>query len=63
MLFGAFGAQEAPKALKKHSLGHSEPGAQNRSKSLSGSTFRPNPLSPPVNGGWNGNDKTFPHLL
>ena len=38
-------------ALTKHSLGHSEAGAQKHSKSTSWGTFRPGPLSTPVNGG------------
>ena len=46
--FGLFGAKKRQKTLKKHSLGHSEPGAQNTEKA---GTFRPGPLSTPVNGG------------
>ena len=34
-------------ALKTHSLEHSEPGAQNRTKSTPWGTFRPGPLSRP----------------
>ena len=52
-LFGGFGAKKRQKALEKHSLGHSGPGAQTHSKSkLRGGTFRPGPLSTPVNDGW-----------
>ena len=40
-----------PKALKKHALGHSEPGAQKHSKSTPWGTFWPGPLTTPVNGG------------
>ena len=52
MLFGVFGAKKRQKALKKHSLGHSEPGAPTHSKSTPEGTFWPGPLSTPVNGGW-----------
>ena len=51
MLFALFDGQKAQKALKKHSLGHSEPGAQIRSKSTPGGTSGPGPWSTPVNGG------------
>ena len=47
-----------PKALKKHSVGHSEPGAQKHSKSTTWGTFRPGPLSTPVN---SGKEKTHKH--
>ena len=43
--------RKSQKTLEKHSLGHSEAGAQNHSKSTPWSTFRPGPLSSPVNGG------------
>ena len=43
--------QKRQKALKKHSLGHSEAGAQNCPKSTPGGTFWPGPKSTPVNGG------------
>ena len=46
-----FGGQKRQKALKKHSLGHSEAGAQNCSKGTPWSTFRPGPRGTPVNGG------------
>ena len=42
--------QKCQKALTKHSVGHSEPGAQKHSKSTRRGTFRPGPLSTPVNG-------------
>ena len=45
--FGVFWAQSA----KKHSLGHSEAGAQNCPKRTPWGTFRPGPRSTPVNGG------------
>ena len=38
-----FGPKKRQKALKKHSLGHSEAGAQNCPKSTPGGTFRPGP--------------------
>ena len=38
-----FGPKKRQKTLKKHSLGHSEAGAQNCPKSTSGGTFRPGP--------------------
>ena len=38
------------KAVEKHSLGHSEAGAQNHSTSTPWGTFWPGPLSTPVNG-------------
>ena len=47
VLFGGF---LVPKSAKKHSLGHSEAGAQNHSKSTPRGTFRPGPLSTPVKG-------------
>ena len=37
------GVPQRQKALKKHSLGHSEAGAQNCPKSTPGGTFRPGP--------------------
>ena len=46
MLF--LGSKKRQKALKKHSLEHSEPGAQKRSKSTPWGTFRPGPLGTPV---------------
>ena len=51
MLFGVILPQKQQKTLKKHSLGHSEPGAQKHSKSTPWGTFWPGPLSTPVNGG------------
>ena len=51
VLFGVFEPQECLKALKKHSLGHSEAGAQKHSKSTAWGTFRPGPLGTPANGG------------
>ena len=52
VLFGVFWAQKCQKALKKHSLGHSEAGAQNCPKSSPGGTLSgPGPKSTPVNGG------------
>ena len=59
VFFGVLGAKKCPKALKKHSLGHSERGAQKHSKSTPGGTFRPGPLSTPVNGGWDRNFLTI----
>ena len=51
--FWHFLAQKsAKKHLKKHSLGHSEPGAQKHSKSTPWGTFRPGPLSTPVKSVW-----------
>ena len=47
------------KALKKHSLGHSEPSAQKHSKSTPWSTFRPGPLGTLVNGGRDRNPSHF----
>ena len=47
--FWQFGAEIATKHSEKHSLGHSEPGAQKHSKSTPWDTFRPGPF--PVNGG------------
>ena len=41
--FWRFLGLKMPKALKKHSLGHSEAGAQNCPKSTPGGTFRPGP--------------------
>ena len=49
-LLAFFSPQKCQKALEKHSLGHSEAGAQNHSKSTPWGTFRPGPLSTPVNG-------------
>ena len=46
--FGIFKAQNRQKTLKKHSLGHSEVGAQNCSKSTPWGAFRPRPRSTPV---------------
>ena len=43
VLFGIFRTKKRQKALKKHSLGHSEAGAQNCPKSTPGGTFRPGP--------------------
>ena len=48
-------AKKRQKTLRKHSFGRSEPGAQKHSKSSPGGTFRPGPLSTPVNGGWDRN--------
>ena len=57
VLFECFSAVLGPKkrqkALKKHSLGHSEAGAQNCSKSTPWGTFRPGRLGTPANGGRN----------
>ena len=50
VLFGVLG-EKRQKALEKHSLGHSEAGARNHSTSTPWGTFRPRPLSTPVNGG------------
>ena len=49
VLFGVFLPQKRQKALKKHSQGHSEPGAQKHSKRTPWGTFQPRPLSTPVN--------------
>ena len=49
------GLKKGRKALKKHSSGHSEAGAQKHSKSTPWGTFRP--LGTPVNGGWHRNSK------
>ena len=49
VFFGVLGSKKRQKALKKHSLGHSEPGP----KSTPWGTFRPGALSSPVNGGRN----------
>ena len=46
-----FGIVLGLKKAKKHSLGHSEAGAQNCSKSTLWGTFRPAPRSTPVHGG------------
>ena len=46
-----FRLKKRPEALKKHSLGHSEPDAQKHSKSTPWGTFRPGALGTPVNGG------------
>ena len=43
--------KSAQKTLEKHSWEHSEAGAQNHTKSTPCGTFRPGPLSTPVNGG------------
>ena len=51
VLFECFLVFFGPKNAKKHSLGHSEAGAQNCSKSTPWGTFRPGPRSTPVNGG------------
>ena len=52
MIFGVFlGPKIRQKSLKKHSLGHSEAGAQNHLKSTPWGTFRPEPRGTPVNGG------------
>ena len=51
------------KALKKHSLGHSEAGAQNCSKTTPWGTFRPRPRSTPVNGGRDLNSLTICRFL
>ena len=53
VLFGVFRPKKRQNALEKHSLGHSEAGAQNCSKSTPWGTFRPGPRGTPVNGGWN----------
>ena len=53
-----FGPKNCQKALEKHSLGHSEAGAQNCSKSTPRGTFRPGPRSTPANGGRNRNPFT-----
>ena len=43
--------KSAKEHSKKHSLGHSEPGAQKHSKSTPWGTFGRRPLNTPVNGG------------
>ena len=43
--------QKSQKTLKKHSVGHSEPGAQTTQKALRGALSAPGPKSTPVNGG------------
>ena len=43
MLFGVFWALKCPKALKKHSLGHSEAGAKIAQKALRGALSGPGP--------------------
>ena len=45
-----FGLKKRQNALKMHSLGHSEAGAQKHSKCTLWGTFRSGPLSTPVNG-------------
>ena len=52
---GGFGAPKVQKTLRKHSLGHSETGAPNRSKALRGALSGQGPRAPPVNGGRNRN--------
>ena len=54
-----FGPKKGQKALKKHSLGHSEAGAQNCSESTPWKTFRPGPPGTPVHGGRNRKYKHF----
>ena len=44
-----------PTSTQKALFGHSEAGAQNHSKSTLWGTFRPVPLSTPVNVGWDRN--------
>ena len=56
VLFECF-LKKGQKALKDHSLGRSEAGAQNCSKSTPWGTFRPGPRSTPVNGGRDRNGK------
>ena len=59
MFFDVFGSKKRQKPLKKHSLGHSEPGAKKHSKSTPRGTFRPGPLGIPVkfNGGRDRNQR------
>ena len=58
VLFECFLTRKRQKALKKHSLGHSEAGAQKHSKSTPWGSFQPGPPSTPVNGCRDRNSKT-----
>ena len=59
LFWRSLGRKKRQKALKKHSLRHSEPGAQNCSRSTPSGTFRPKPVSTPVNGGGDRNSSAI----